>query len=279
MVNEGELLERFGIQIVPITLIEIGNAMEHIIKSRQAFIESEIRRIRRRVSCNSVNNVKLSKIAAMKHAIKEWSIEQNLSAVAIQCWSAMQDAFGIMPCYINSELAEEFLPVACETDIHGAVTAALTQAACMGRTPVFFADVTIRHPENDNAELLWHCGPFPYSLKKDGSEASIGEHYILDSKCPGINEWEIKGGSDISICRFDGDNGQYRLFAAKGRGIEGPKTRGTYVWIEFKDWPRIEKTLIFGPYIHHVAGIHENVIPVLKEAVRYMPGIDSDIIE
>lgn len=83
------------------------------------------------------------------------------NAVAIQCWNALQGELGIMPCAANSLLNEEGLPVVCETDIHGAITAVMAEAADLNRIPSFFADWTVRHPDNENGELLQHCGPLP----------------------------------------------------------------------------------------------------------------------
>ena len=86
----------------------------------------------------------------------------------------------------------------------------------------FLADLTIRHPQNDNAELLWHCGPFPYSLKKDGVEAKLVD---------GQERFELKQG-DLTVCRFDDIDGEYYLFAGEAKTTTGPKTNGTYVWME-----------------------------------------------
>ena len=91
--------------------------------------------------------------------MKIWRKKYGCSAAAIQCWNALQDEIGIMPCAANSLLNEEGLPVVCETDIHGAVTAILAEAAGMDETRTFFADWTVRHPDNENGELLQHCGP------------------------------------------------------------------------------------------------------------------------
>lgn len=275
MCNEGELLERFGIETVPVTIIEIVNFMNAILENKEERVFNDVLEYKRKVSCSRYGDNILFKMAALKYAIMDWVRKEGISAVAIQCWNALQDATGIMPCFINSELTGEGIPIVCETDICGAVSAAAAQAAMRWTTPVFFADLTIRHPLNDNAELLWHCGPFPYKLKKEGSKAGMGEHYVLDSKCPGVAEWEIKGG-DITICRFDGSNGKYSFLAAEGKGVEGPWTRGTYVWVEFKNWPELEKKLIYGPYIHHVAGIHGHVSQVIKEALKYIPGIQFE---
>jgi hypothetical protein len=39
------------------------------------------------------------------------------------------------PCLANSLLADDGFPCACETDIHGAVSAVMIQAACMDEKP------------------------------------------------------------------------------------------------------------------------------------------------
>ena len=69
---------------------------------------------------------------------------------------------------------------------------------------------------------------------------------------------------------FDGDNGEYSLLLGKAKGIDGPYTKGTYLWIEVENWKRLEAKLVEGPYIHHCVGIHKDVVPVLYEACKYM---------
>ena len=58
--------------------------------------------------------------------------EHGLSAIALQCFPGLQQRFGIYPCYAHSLLTQEGLPVICETDLHGAITAVLLQAATLG---------------------------------------------------------------------------------------------------------------------------------------------------
>ena len=276
MCNEAELLEKFKIEVVPISLVDIAKAVNKKLSDDPATLETEVREYSSRVKY-SFDESQMYKMAALKYVIKQWAAAEGLSAIAFQCWDALQDALGIMPCFVNSEITGEGLPVVCETDVCGAISAVIAQAARLGETPVFFADITVRHPKNDNAELLWHCGPFPHKLIKEGSEGKIGEHYVLDSRCPGVAEWEIKGG-DISICRFDGLKGKYSIMAARGKGVEGPRNRGTYIWVEFKDWPELERKLIEGPYIHHVAGIHGDIVPIIQEALHFMPEIEDDTV-
>ena len=81
------------------------------------------------------------------------------------------------------------------------------QAASRYSSPAFIADVTIRHPEDDNAELLWHCGPFAKSLVKKGVIPAVKE-------CKGM--YEIEGGP-LTVVRFDQDDGNYLLLADEER--------------------------------------------------------------
>jgi len=278
MVNEGELLAKFGVEVIPITHVDIIDSVNKKLDEQGETLSATIDEFKKKADFSKVGDEMIAKMAALKLTIQEWAEAECLSAVAIQCWSAMQDALGIMPCFVDSELTGAGLPIACETDIHGAITAVMAQAARQGETPTFFADLTIRHPANDNSELLWHCGPFPLALKDPDSDAAVSPHYVLPTGEPGVSEWRIKGG-DISVSRLDGDDGNYQLLMGHARGTTGPHSRGTYVWVEVGDWPLWEEHIVRGPYIHHVVGIHGKIAPVLYEACRFIPGIEADPVE
>jgi len=215
-------------------------------------------------------------VAALKASMKYFAVENGCNAIAIQCWDALQQALHLMPCCANAMLTEEGLPVACETDIHGAITSIIVQAAGMGVTPSFFVDWSIRHPTNDNGELLQHCGPWPVCLAK--KKAKLDRPFAFPEHCPGSVVSEIKGG-EISLLRFDGDHGEYGILMGTAQGIEGPATQGTYLWVEVPNWPRVESMIVRGPYVHHATGIHGNVLPVVYEALQYMPGVRADFYD
>ncbi|MGD0725984.1 MAG: fucose isomerase [Spirochaetia bacterium] len=274
--NEAELFERFGIEVVPIAEQDVRQMMDAMLSERPDEVASEAASIRSKIDSIKIGDDSLNRIAAMKLAVREWAKAESLDAAAVSCGGAMRKLTGIMPCFVLSELTDDGFPAICETDLHGCVTAVLTQAAAGAASPVFLADMTVRHPENDNAELLWHCGVFPHSLKKEGTPSAITDHY--GSGIPGAAKWEIKRGG-LTITRFDGTMGDYRLLATKGRVVDGPETNGTYAWVEFKDWPELEHRLIFGPYIHHCVGIYADVTPVFFEASRYMPGVSLDLVD
>ncbi|QJD81993.1 L-fucose/L-arabinose isomerase family protein [Cohnella herbarum] len=277
MCNEGELLERFGIELYPITLVDITKAAKHQEKMNSTEMQEAITYIREKLDISEVTDDDVRRVAALKVAMKKYATDTGSTAIAIQCWSSLQDAIGIMPCLANALLTDEQIPVTCETDIHGAITSIMVQAAAMNEAPIFFADLTIRHPENANGELLFHCGNFPVSLSVE-DKPKMRKHFLFDDHAPGTHEGEIRGG-DMTLARFDGDHGEYQLFLGKARGIQGPYTRGSYVWVEVNDWPLWEEKLVKGPYVHHSVGIHANVIPSLYEACSYIPGLTPDPVD
>jgi L-fucose isomerase-like protein len=277
MCNEGELLERFGIQLRPITMSEFTNRILKLEADNDPEVLDTVKYMEDHVEiCVPAKDVK--RVAALKVAMKRYANEFGCSAVAIQCWSSLQDVLHIMPCMANSLMTDEGIPVVCETDIHGAITAVMAQAAGMGKTPTFFVDWSVRHPENDNGELLQHCGPWPVSLAKEGTKAKLGRPFAFPEHCAGAVLAEIKGGL-ISILRFDGDNGNYSMLLGTAKGIEGPHTIGTYLWIEVDNWNRLEHKLVTGPYVHHAVGIHGDIVPIIYEACKYISGLKPDLYD
>jgi hypothetical protein len=83
----------------------------------------------------------------------------------------------------------------------------------------------------------------------------------------------------VTISRFDCSGDNYQLLMARGEVTPGPKTSGTYGWIQFKDWPAIEHKIVTGPYIHHCVGVYADITTVLYEACRYIPGLSADPIQ
>ena len=272
--NENELLEKFNVHLYPITLNDLILKMKEIEKSDSKDLRDTVEFIKRIDSAG--NDEKITNVASLKVAMKEFAKKYGCKAIAIQCWTSLQDMADIMPCHANALLTDEGIPTVCETDIHGAITAVMMQAVAMGESVPFFADVTVRHPDNDNAELLWHCGNFPYSLTKDSNKAKVGKsRYHNDTY--GIGEFRLKDG-DLTIARFDGDHGEYNLLIGEAHTVDGPKNVGSYVWIEVDDWAKWEHKIVEGPYIHHVSGVYGKYGEVLYEACKYISALKPDAL-
>ena len=271
MCNEGELLEKFNVQLAPVPMTELVEEVKAVKQDKKA-LDAMLTCIHETMEVK-IGEEQAENVAALAAAMKRLVKKYGCNAAAIQCWNALQTELGVMPCAANAILNEEGIPVVCETDIHGAITALLTEAAGMGETRGFFADWTIRHPDIANGELLQHCGPWPVSVAKEKPQLT----YPLAFDHPGSLTAEAKHG-EVTLCRFDGDNGEYSLLLGKAKGVDGPKGMGTYLWVEVENIKRLEAKIVEGPYIHHCVGIHKDVVPVLYEACKYM-GIKPDLYD
>lgn len=268
MCNEGELLERFGVECVPVPLPELTRGVKAALAEDKgngtSDVEKQLDWIDEHFEKNCTDE-QVRTITAMAVTMRRMLKKYHCTAGCIQCWNELQHELHVMPCAANSILNEEGTPITCETDVHGAITSLMIEAADMGRKRSFFADWTIRHPDDPNGELLQHCGPWPCSVAM--KKPTITTPLAFDHN--GTLTAEAKHG-EVTLCRFDGDNGKYSLLLGTAEGIDGPKGMGTYLWVRVKNIKRLEAKIVEGPYIHHCTGIHDDVVPVLYEACKYL---------
>lgn len=273
MINEGELLERFNIQLSPIPLGELTQLIHKLIEKNDTRLE-EVENNLRQITEVQISDRDLQMVAALRTALKDKMNEYGCNGGAIQCWTELQNEIGILPYASESLLQDEGIPVTCETDIHGVISELLVEAATLGESKAIFADVNCRHPENENGELLQHLGVFPYSTAKN-KPVLPPTHFVFDY--PGSVGFEAQEGL-YTLCRFDGDNGEYSMLLGNAKTCKGPYEQGTYVWLEFENLNRFESKLVYGPYIHHIAAVRNDVVPILSESCKYL-GIKADFYD
>ncbi len=267
--NEGELMQKFGIRVIPVNMAVVIDKYNRILKERDAELEEGAKLLLSRYEMDELTPPLLKKVYAFVLLYQEIFAEYRVQAVSAECWTAMQLGVGAMPCTAYSVLADMGYVISCESDLHGAISMAMLSCASLGKKIPFFGEFTVRNPENRNSELLWHCGPFAYSLKKDGCP------------CKNVNmrQWfQVKDGH-YTITRFDQDNGDYMMLAGQFNSTTGPYTFGTYLWAQFDDLSKWERKLVEGPYIHHMAEIEGDYTEELKEFSKYVPGLKIDTVE
>lgn len=272
IVNESELLERFGIEIVPMDMIAVIRATKQRAAAGRARYLEEIGAMKGRIGLEGFESLDpMVNVLAFRDEMLARAEAEGLTGYAVESFMSICEELGAMVEFSLAEVTERGIPAATETDIHGAISSILLQRASLDRSKTFLADLTIRHPERDDAVLLWHCG-FPEGLRAEGEPAAVGTHWILPGIQPGSCHWRMKDGP-LTVCRFDGDRGVYSLVAGEGETCEGPATQNVYCWMKVDDWPRWERRFIEGPYIHHVAASYGHHARVLREACRYIDGV------
>ncbi len=269
MSNELELTEKFGINLQNVNMAIATQKLERIYKERRADLEKDLVELKKKYDVTGYEDELLIKMLVFVYFYIEIFEDTGADILSTECWTAMPAAFQANPCLAMSILYDMGYIVACESDIHGAISQAILMSAARGKNAPLFGEFTVRNPLNRNSELLWHCGPFPYSMKKEGVTATL-----YNTK----PSFQVRNG-EYTLARFQGEGGKYTLLGGKFHTTEGPKTFGTYLWAEFKDLAKLERKLINGPYIHHMSEIWGDYSEVLEEAVKYIPNLEFDPLE
>jgi L-fucose isomerase-like protein len=153
----------------------------------------------------------LSKLAQYELALTDF-MEWNLGAseygvFANKCWPAFEKYFKFVPCFVNSRMAGRGVPVACETDIYGALSEYLATAAT--GLPATILDVNNTVPldlyEKNKAAvgdyrptdlfMGFHCGNTPSScLASREMKYQLIMHRLMEpGKEPDITRGTLEG--------------------------------------------------------------------------------------
>ena len=266
--NEGELMEQFGIRIIPINFAIVEqrmNAADELyadeIAQYEKYFETNFR-------LDDLTPKYIHNMAKLTVVYKNLFDEFKLDVISAECWTATPIMFeGLAPCAVYGLLNDLGYMVSCESDMHCAMVMALLKCATLGEGKPLFGEFTVRHPENKNAELLWHCGPFPLSCKAPDSEARLVNQ----------REWFRGKDGEYTVVRLDREmGGKYVVLPLTCRTTVGPKTHGTYIWGEFEDLEAVQNKLMEGPYIHHFVEMEGDYTREIKEFCKYFPNLNVD---
>ena len=274
MVNEDELLEKFGIEIFPLSVMEAATRVKKIREEREDELQpivDEFLSYFPVVDEDLVDSDTFKNGAAALLFYRELFETTGCSAIAVD--NSFMGVLGNTGMMDLQMAANEGLPVMFEGDTLGGITEVLMSAAVFGERRPFFGEFTANHPTNPNAELIWHTAVFPPSL---GNRENF-DPYIIKGHFGAQSGMEVKPGT-YTVGRLDGMDGKYSMLMGNFKSVDGPFTRQHYIWGEFKDWQKFEQAVMYGPYVHHMIEIEggEEVVRRMKEFCRYA-GIYADV--
>ncbi len=109
----------------------------------------------------------LNKLAQYEITLLDW-IEGHKGSrpytiIAGKCWPAFQTQFGFVPCYVNSRLAKNGIPVSCEVDIYGALSEYIGQL--VSDDAVTLLDINNSVPKDMYEEEIKGRFDYDYDIK------------------------------------------------------------------------------------------------------------------
>jgi L-fucose isomerase-like protein len=159
-----KILELSGIAVETIDLSEILGRVERLADNDRA-VKRKLDAIRKYTTCQSVPTDKLLKMAKFGLVIDRWIKETELDGTAIQCWTALEEFFGIVPCTLMSIMSESLVPSACEVDITGLLGMYILQLA--SGMPSALLDWNNNYGNDPDKAVLFHCSNLPKSFFGD----------------------------------------------------------------------------------------------------------------
>lgn len=236
----------------------------------------------------------LPKLAQYELTLLDW-VEANKGAsefvtLTTKCWPAFETNFGFVPCYVNSRLASQNIPVACETDIYGTLSEYII--ACATQIPPTLLDLnnTVPYDMYDNeikgkfdysrndVFMGFHCGNTPscHLIKPELKYQLIMNRLMEDSKEPDITRGTIEGDikpGNITFFRLQSAaDATLHSYVAEGEVLPvATKSFGSIGIFAIKEMARFYRhVLIAKQYPHHGAVAFAHVGKVLFEAMKIL---------
>jgi L-fucose isomerase-like protein len=265
------ILETAGISIETIDLSEIFGRINRMKDSDDA-AQAKLAAIKKYVPTSGVPDAALLKMAKLGAVVDGWMKQTNCTISAVQCWTSMEEFFGVVPCTIMSMMSDNLIPSACEVDVPG--TLSMYMLALASGTPSALLDWNNNYGSDPNKCVCFHCSNLPKHFFKEvkmdfqqiiagtvGKESSYGT-------CEGV----IRPGA-MSFARYSTDDrrGIIRGYTGPGRFTDDPlETFGGAGVAEIPQLQKLLKYICREGFEHHVAANFSDVSKSVHEAARYL---------
>jgi len=267
-----KILEANGISIETLDLSEVLGRIDRM-KDTDDLAQGKLASIKKYVDSKDVPATALMKMAKLGAVIDQWMAATEVGISAVQCWTSLEENFGVVPCTVMSMMSEQLLSSACEVDIAGVLGMHALQLA--SGTPSALLDWNNNYGTDPNKAVCFHCANLPKnffrSFKMDFQEIIAGT--VGKENTYGTVVGLIKP-EKMSFARFSTDDtaGKMRGYVGEGRFTDDPlNTFGGAGVVEIPKMQRLLHYICENGFEHHVAANLSSVAPALHEAAtRYL---------
>jgi L-fucose isomerase-like protein len=266
------ILETHGISVEPIDLSEIFGRINRM-KDTDDAAQAKLAAIKSYVSTSGIPDAALLKMAKLGAVIDGWMKQTAVTISAVQCWTSMEEFFGVVPCTVMSMMSNNLIPSACEVDVPG--TLSMYALALASGTPSALLDWNNNYGNHPDKCVCFHCSNLPKhffkEVKMDFQEiiaGTVGKENTFGT-CVG----RVKAGT-MSFARYSTDDrrGVIRGYTGAGKFTDDPlETFGGAGVAEIPQLQKLLKYICREGFEHHVAANFSDVSKAVHEAaVRYL---------
>ncbi len=271
-----KLLEQAGISIESVDLSEIfGQAWK--LEDDDARVRQQIDEIRAYERTTDVPQEALNRIGKLAVVLDDFIADHELDGIAVQCWTAMEEFYGVVPCTAMSMLSNKLIPAACETDITGLI--GMYAMVLASGKPSALLDWNNNYGNDPNKAVVFHCSNLPQAFF--GNEGKMDYQEIIAGSVGKDNTYGTIVGrikpTALTYCRVSTDDsqGSIRAYVGEGRITDDVvETFGGYGVIEVPRFQQLLKYICANGFEHHVAANPSLVADALEDAFTTYLGWD-----
>jgi L-fucose isomerase-like protein len=267
-----KLLESNGISVETIDLSEILGRVERMKDDDQS-AQAKLADIQAYVPTAGVPQAALLKMAKLGAVIDGWMKQADVQISAVQCWTALEEYFGVVPCTLMSMMSNNLLPSACEVDVCG--TVAMYALALAAEAPSALLDWNNNYGDHPNKAVCFHCSNLPKhffrEVRMDFQQiiaGTVGKESTYGT-CVGL----VKPGP-MTYARFSTDDRTGKMRGYVGEGVFTDDPLDTFGGAGVVEIPRLQSLLrhiCTNGFEHHVAANLTHVGAMVHEAAtRYL---------
>jgi L-fucose isomerase-like protein len=271
-----KLLERTGISVDTLDLSELfGRAAR--LKADDAQLKAKVGQMTAYVPTGTTPSEYIVRMAKLAVVIENWMADNELQASALQCWTAMEEFYGVVPCTLMSMMSNSLIPSACETDIAG-VVGMYAMVLASGK-PSAIVDWNNNYGDDPDKGVIFHCSNLPKDIFVDTSISvanapKMDYQAIIAGTVGKDNTYGTVVGrvrsAPFTYCRVSTDdlNGRMLAYLGEGELTDDPlSTFGGYGVVCIPNFQKLLHYICENGFEHHVAINLSRVGPAVNEAL------------
>jgi L-fucose isomerase-like protein len=267
-----KILESYGITVEPVDLSEIFGRAWRLADDAEP-VRKKLEEIRNYVPTGGTPEEALLRMAKLGVAIEEWMAAAEVTISAVQCWTSLEQYYGVVPCTLMSMMSNRLMSSACEVDIPGAI--AMHALRLASGTPSALLDWNNNYGDDPDKAVCFHCSNLPKhffaDVRMDFQEIIAGS--VGKENTFGTVVGRVKSGP-VTFARFSTDDraGRIRGYVGQGRFTDDPlETFGGAGVIEVPRMQELLRYICENGFEHHVAAnLSECAAAVYEATTKYL---------
>jgi L-fucose isomerase-like protein len=271
-----KLLQASGISVTTVDLSEIFG-LANKLTDDDAKVRNKLSEIEAYAKHGSVPPPHMVRMAKLGIVISDWMAENDLVASAFQCWTSIQQNYGVNACTLMSMMSEKLMPSACEVDITGVISMYALQLA--SGFPGALVDWNNNYENDPNKCVLFHCGNWANSFVPNNEIKTapiLGTSVGVENTYGAMEGRALAGPLTFARVSTDDTHGVIRAFTGEGQLTDDPlDTFGHRAVAHVPNLQDLMKYICNNGFEHHVAMTMGNVAGALDEAFSNYMGWDN----